>query len=251
MRARAHDDVDLCVASEITARGALPRSNVLHKSRFTTGEVEQALQRLHAQGQIFLNDQIAAEIGAWRKLRSRAIELIDGSHKTQPERSGLELNDLRAALRDQVSEVIEALVADLCADDFVRARSTIARRTHRSALPSEMEPSAKNIRERLSTKPFDPPARNEIAPEAQSQSALRFLIEQGEAIEIGADVVLSREAFAKMKAAIIAFLQRRERATVSELRQELQTSRRIMVPMLELLDAQKVTRRAGDKRALA
>ena len=54
-----------------------------------------------------------------------------------------------------------------------------------------------------------------------------------------------------MKATIAAFLQKHGSATVSQLRQEIQTSRRIMVPMLELLDAQKVTRRAGDKRVLA
>ena len=250
-RADAPDDVDLCVSSEIIARGAVPRSNVLHKSSFTTGEVEQALQRLHAHGRIFLNDQIAAEVGLWQKLRSRAIELIDETHKIQPERAGLELNDLRRALRDQIPDVIEALLADLCADDFSRARSTIARRTHRSALPSDMEPTAKNIRERLSTKPFDPPGRNEVAPDAQSQSALRFLIEQGEAIEIASDVVLSRQAFAQMKIVIVAFLQKHGTATVSQLRQELGTSRRIIVPLLEYLDRANVTRRVGDTRELS
>ena len=64
-------------------------------------------------------------------------------------------------------------------------------------------------------------------------------------------MALSREAFVQMKATIAAFLQKHGTATVSQLRQEIQTSRRIMVPMLELLDAQKVTRRAGDKRVLA
>ena len=250
-RASAYGDVDLCVASEITARGALPRSNALRKSRFTTGEVDQALQRFQTRGQIFLNDQIAAEIGLWRTLRRRAIELIDQAHKTQPERAGLELNDLRTALRDQIPDVIGALVADLCTDDFIRARSTIARRTHRSALSSEMEPTAKNIRERLSTKPLDPPGRNEVAPDARSRSALRFLIEKGEAIEIASDVVLSREAFAQMKIVIVAFLQKHGTATVSQLRQELGTSRRIIVPLLEYLDRAGMTRRVGDTRELS
>jgi len=38
---------------------------------------------------------------------------------------------------------------------------------------------------------------------------------------------------------------------VSELRQALETSRRIMVPFLEQLDRQGVTRRIGDERVLA
>ena len=249
-RAHAHDDVDLCAVSEIAAHGALRRSTILHKSRFTTIEVDQALQRLHARGQIFLSDEIAAGIQWWRKLRSRAIELIDQSHKTHPERAGLELNDLRAALRDQTPEVAEALVVDLCSDDFVRARSTIARRAHCSALPPEMEKTAETIREKLSANPFDPPARKQIAPDSQSQAALRFLLHEGEAVEVGSEVVLSSEAFAQMKATIVAVLQKRGAATVSELRQALQTSRRILVPLLERLDRERVTRRVGDERVL-
>ena len=249
-RAQAHDDVDVCVASEIVARGASLRSTILQKSKFTAAEVEQALQRLHARAQIFLSDQIAAEIGSWRKLRNRAIELIDQSHKRQPERAGLELNELRAALRDQTPEVVETLVADLCSDDFVRARSTIAHRAHRSALPPEMEQTAETIRKKLSASPFDPPARKQIAPDSKTQSALRFLLEQGEAIELGSDVVLSREAFVQMKAATVALLQRQRTATVSELRQAMQTSRRILVPLLERLDREHVTRRNGDQRVL-
>jgi len=38
---------------------------------------------------------------------------------------------------------------------------------------------------------------------------------------------------------------------VSELRQALESSRRIMVPLLERLDREGVTRRVGDKRKLA
>ena len=249
-RVHAHEDVDLCVASEIAGHDVLRRSTILQKSRFTAVEVDEALRRLHARGQIFLDDQIAAQIESWRKLRNRAIELIDQSHKTQPERAGLDLTDLRAVLREQTPEVVQALVNDLCSNDFIRARSTIARRTHRSALPPAMEQIAKTIREKLSINPFDSPARKQIAPDSQSQAALRFLLEQGEAIEIAPDVILSRDAFAQMKTTIAAFLQKHDSATVSQLRQELGTSRRIIVPLLELLDRTGLTRRVGDAREL-
>jgi selenocysteine-specific elongation factor len=54
-----------------------------------------------------------------------------------------------------------------------------------------------------------------------------------------------------MEVATRTFISKNGPATVSELRQALQTSRRVMVPFLEMLDAQKVTRRVGDKRLLA
>jgi len=76
------------------------------------------------------------------------------------------------------------------------------------------------------------------------------LIETGEAIEVGPDVVLLRENFEGMKKAVVDFISKNGPATVSQLRQRLQSSRRIMVPFLERLDRDGVTRRIADKRTL-
>ena len=79
---------------------------------------------------------------------------------------------------------------------------------------------------------------------------LRFLIESGEVSEVGSDVVLLRENFERMKKRVADFISKNGPATVSELRQALESSRRIMVPLLERLDRDGVTRRVGDKRTL-
>jgi selenocysteine-specific elongation factor len=54
-----------------------------------------------------------------------------------------------------------------------------------------------------------------------------------------------------MKSAVADFISKNGPATVSQLRQRLESSRRIMVPLLERLDREGVTRRVGDKRKLA
>jgi selenocysteine-specific elongation factor len=176
--------------------------------------------------------------------------LIDNAHKQNLERLGLDLNELRAALRDQPKEVFEALIAELCADDFVRKGSAIARTSHRPVLPAELRPAERKIREALSQKPFDPPPRREIEPDRGARHVLRFLIQSGEVIEVGPDAVLLRENLERMKARITELISGNGPATVSELRQSLGSSRRIMVPLLEQLDRDGVTRRVGDKRML-
>jgi selenocysteine-specific elongation factor len=118
-------------------------------------------------------------------------------------------------------------------------------------LSDELQLAAIRIREALSQKPFDPPARREIESDRHAQQVLRFLIESGEVIEIGSEVVLSQESFQCMKFVVIDFISKHGSATVSQLRQKLQTSRRIMVPFLEQLDRDGVTRRDGDQRTLA
>ena len=79
---------------------------------------------------------------------------------------------------------------------------------------------------------------------------MRFLIENGDVTELAFDVLLLRESFERMKSQIAEFISENGPSTVSQLRQALGSSRRVMVPLLERLDREGVTRRAGDKRML-
>jgi selenocysteine-specific elongation factor len=251
MRATAPDDIDLCVRSEIARRGFVPRKTLLGRSHFSAGEISAALMRLQRNNEIVLFEEIATDGEFWQTLRNQAIALIDNAHKQNPERAGLDLNELRSALRDQPENVFEALIADLCADDFVRKGSAIARTSHRPELPVDLQLTKTRIREALSKKPFDPPARKEIELDRHARQVLRFLIDSEEVIEIGSNVVLLRENFERMKDAVITFLSKNGPATVSQLRHALESSRRITVPFLEYLDNTGATTRVGDERVLA
>ena len=249
-RATAPHDIDVCVRSEIALREFVLRKALLNKSPFSDGEISEALARLQCAGEIVLCSEIATDRKTWQQLRERASSLIDEVHKCNPERAGLDLNELRSTLRIQESNVFEALIADLSVKDFVRKGSAIARISHRPLLPADLEPVERSIRESLSHKPFDPLPRREIEPDRRAQHVLRFLIDSGQVIEVGPDAVLLRDNFEHMKARITEFISKHGPATVSELRQALESSRRIMVPLLERLDRDGVTRRVEDKRIL-
>jgi selenocysteine-specific elongation factor len=250
MRATAADDVDVCVRSEIALRGFVPRTTLLNKSRFAAGEISEALARLEAGNEILLREKIAADGEFWKKLLTQAIAVIDEAHKQNPERLGLDLNVLRSELRVEQLDVFEALIAELCAQDFVRKGAAIARTSHHPVLPVKLRAAEGKIREALSQKPFDPPPRRELESDPGARQVLRFLIESGDSIEIAPDVILLRESFERMTSQIADFISRNGPATVSQLRQALGSSRRIMVPLLEKLDRDGVTRRAADKRWL-
>jgi selenocysteine-specific elongation factor len=249
-RATAPDDVRLWVRSEVGLRGFVPISGVLGKSHFSNSEIADALLDLQSHKEIVIHEKTAANPGNWQALRDRATGLIDNALSKNPERVGYNLSDLRAALRDKSTDVFEALMADLCSSDFIRKDSIITRRSHRPALPAELQPLAAKIHEDLSRKPFDPPTRRELERDREEQRAFKFLIESGKVIEISPDVVLLRENFERMKSAVADFISKNGPATVSELRQVLGSSRRIMVPFLERLDREGFTRRVSDKRTL-
>jgi selenocysteine-specific elongation factor len=249
-RAMAPNDVHLWVRSEVGLRRFASIQGLLDKSHFSNSEIADALLNLERNEEVIVHGKVAANATAWKALRDRATHLIDNELDKHPEQTGYDLSELRAALRDKPTDVFEALITDLCSHDFVRKQSAIARRSHRPALPENLQPVAAKIHEALCKKPFDPPPRRELESDLEAQRVLRFLIESEEVIEISSDVVLLRDNFERMKNAVADFISKNGPATVSELRQQLESSRRIMVPLLERLDRDGFTRRTGDKRSL-
>jgi len=249
-RAVAPHDVALALWTEIAGDRVLAVSGLLERARFSSNEIAEAVERLYAKGAIFLYENVIASARTWLELRKRAAELIDAAHRAHRERSGLELSELRANSGLEREEVFDALVADLCRDDFIRAGSTIAKRSHRANLPAELKASADSIRAALSAKPFDPPNRKDLLKNDRDQQALRFLIEQGEIVEVSEEIVLLKESLDKMQATVSDFISANGAATTSQLREKLATSRRIIIPVLEYLDRIGVTQRTGDLRKL-
>jgi selenocysteine-specific elongation factor len=246
----AVDNIDALVRATLVRHGFTRRESLLSKSRFSADEISEALKHLSENGRIVVSQHIAADCEFWQKLRAQAIGLIDVTHKRSAERAGIDLGELRSALRIQEPEMLESLVADLCKGDFVRKGSVIARTSHRPTLPAHVQPVEKRIREALTGTPFDPPSRKAIESDSEARQVVRFLIENGDLTELALDVVLLRESFESMKSHVAEFISNNGAATVSELRQALGSSRRVMVPLLERLDRDGITRRVADKRML-
>jgi len=243
-------NVDSLVCATLARQGFARRENLLSKSRFSANQISEALIHLEKEGAIIVRRHIAADCKFWRKLRGLTISFIGAAHKESPERAGIELGELRSALRIEEPEVFEALVADLCKGEFIRKGAVIARTSHRRTLPVEVQPVEKRIREALNREPFDPPSRKAIESDPQARQVMRFLIENGDVTELALDVVLLHESFEGMKSRVTEFISTNGPSTVSQLRQALGSSRRVMVPLLERLDRDGVTTRAGDKRML-
>jgi selenocysteine-specific elongation factor len=164
----------------------------------------------------------------------------------------LALSELKTAFEPdlRVTGVSEALVGALEQVGFRQVGIAIQRRTHRPALPPKLEAAGAFVRRLLTEKPLEPPSRRELVPDHLAQQALRFLIDTGEVVEISPEIVLSADAFALAVERVKAHLRRTGSATLSDLRQTVGSSRRIMVPLCEKLDREGVTVRAGDARQL-
>jgi selenocysteine-specific elongation factor len=239
------------VASLLARDGAAPRAQLLINSRFSSAEITAALESLANEGKIILLGPLAADAPWWRQLRESAIRAIDLEHRTHPERLGLAVSDLRASLQKHATpEVFEALITDLCRTGFAQIGVAIRRATHRPVLPPHLQAAGAQVRSALSAKPLEPPSKKELAPDSSTQQALRFLVQTGEATELNEDIVILTDQYFRVIDIVRQHLRDHGPATASELRQAVGTSRRILIPLLERLDKEGITRREGDKRFL-
>jgi selenocysteine-specific elongation factor len=250
LRARADSapNVDLALATELKRSGAIKRNLLLLKSSYGVDEITNAIDRFAKQVRAVIRPGMVADVTFWRSLRDRISRLIDEEHRLHPERSGIDVSQLRAA--NASPEVFDAVLADLCSDGFKRSGTILARASHQPTLPENLRAAGTKIRAALSVNPLDPPARAALAPDVNSQQALRFLVTTGQAIELGTDIVLGADSFQQLKNAVVDLLTERGAATASELRKALGNTRRVLIPLLERLDRDGVTRREGDRRVL-
>jgi selenocysteine-specific elongation factor len=192
----------------------------------------------------------AIDAAWWGTIKAKASDAVAAEHRAHPDRPGLALSELRRSVSLPDAALFDGLVADLCRSGFTQSGTAIRQTQHRLALPPQLQAHGARLRNALATKPFEPPTRKELAPDAASQQALRFLMQSGEAVELDADTTMLTESYAKATQLIRAHLQRTGGATASELRQMLNTNRRVIIPLLERLDREGVTVRQGDKRVL-
>ena len=251
-RAEAPDDARVWTATQLARDRAVRRATLLVKTRFAAADIDRAVTRLIAEQMAFAAGDWLTDAAWWNGVWQKAAIAIQAVHRDSPEKPGLDLRELRRHVEGLLParEMLEVLVTDLCRAGFVKTGTAVRHTSHRLALPPKLQAAGAKLRAALAAKPFEPPAKKELAPDVLAQQALRFLIDTGEAIEVSAELVMEAGSYGRARAGIVKFLRQRGEATASDLRQHLETNRRVIIPLLEKLDRDGVTRRKGDARIL-
>lgn len=252
-RAAAPEAVDVWIESGLARDGIVERATLLAASGFPDGEIEAGLTQLVEAGRAVLLGAFAANPAWWHDRLERATQMLDRAHRLHPERIGLPLDRLEAGLGLPVGHdgVFAAVLEGFVRNGFSREGPLLRRESHRAHLPPRLQPAGDWLRQVLVERPLEPPSRKELTPNDDATRALQYLIDTGEVVEIGPDQVLGRAAYDRAVSRIIEFLRRQGEATLSELRQALGGTRRIVIPLCEKLDQEGVLLREGEVRRLA
>ena len=227
--------------------GELLRQSCFHADQILSRVAERLESgRLTARGDWIVWSEL------WEKWNESAKRAVASFHDSNPERIGLPLVELRKGLAScQCCEELQDLViGELCQNGFELHENLIHRSGRSASLPPELEACANTIRTRLQDHLCEPPSVAELLPDDVARRTMQFLLDTGEAVQIGPELVMAADRYRQLTGRVCKHVAKNGPATVSELRSSLETTRRVMVPLLEKLDGEGVTIRVGDRRAL-
>ena len=247
--AGASEDVIFTVADQM---GPCDLRTLSQRSNLADGEVLERLGALVESGDVVAlgemgtqNDAVVYSRRGWDILRNQAQVALQAYHNQYPLRRGAPPQELRSRLR--VSQPVYLRAAARLADEgvVVDDDGLVRIPDHQVELSERQQADMATYLSELAGEPWSPPTDRPVEPEL-----LAYLQEKGDVVKVNETVVFTTEAYDDMVGRIVAHLEQNGSVTVAAAREIFGTSRKYVLPLLEYLDQQRVTRRVGDERVL-
>ncbi len=238
------------IETQLKRDGVVKRENLLRPSSFSPTQIDEAVTGLLDSHKALEAGDWVADKSSWQSAIDAMSQRVDAEHARHPELQGLSLEKLRPLMEQAFPghDVFPELTLDLCRNGFHRRQNHIARNGHKPALPAHLRDVGEIIRQAMQMP--DPPPRKDFTESPTARQALQFLIDTGEAVDVSPELVLGAAQFYRCRLLVKQHLRKHGQATASELRMAIDSTRRILIPLLEKMDRDGVTVRRGNVRVL-
>ena len=243
------EDIILSVAEQW---GPCNLTSLSQRTNLSREEVLERVAELAEDGDLISLGDFSTDADAvvyssqgWAILKSKVSSALQLYHTQYPLRQGVPTQEIRSRL-DMSQPVYQRALTRLVAEGtVVDERQSLRLPNHRITLTSNMEEEASAYLNSLQEDPYSPPSENKVNAEL-----LSVLIDQGKIIRVGDGVIFDAGAYREMTERIVQHLKDQGNITVAEARTMFNTSRKYILPLLEHMDQQQITRRTGDERTL-
>jgi len=224
-------------------------------------EIRQVAQNLVSAGRTKI---VSAEplILLGRKVfddvRRKIAERVERFHKENPLSPGIAREDLRANLGRRVrAETFRAALDELAGEKKLDVQGELVKRAGSQIELQPEEAQAKGeIEKAFSGAGLAVPSVKEVlaklAVEAKrAEKLLQILLREKNLVRVSPELIFHRDALARLKELLAAHKKAKgERISVPVFKDLAGISRKYAIPLLEYLDRERVTRRAGDERVI-
>ena len=243
------EDVIISVADQW---GPCDLTTLSQRANLSTEEVLERVNRLVEDELLVMlgemgkdTDGVVYSARGWNVLKGKVFTALRTYHNQYPLRKGPPAQEVRSRL--EISQpVYQRVLARLGDKQFVvEEGQSIRLPEHEITLTPEMEQQAAKFLQALEQDPYAPPSDQPLDSEL-----LGVLVEQGKVVRVTDSVVFAASAYRDMTQRIVEHMKAQGSITVADARTMFDTSRKYVLPLLEYMDRQQITRRSGDERVL-
>jgi selenocysteine-specific elongation factor len=237
-------------SAEIVARTGWMDEEVRHVSQELTAS--DHAKNVSAEALLLIPARLFAET------RQKIAEHVDKFQKENPLVQGISRDELRRNLGRRVrSETFRAALEELAAEKKVEVQGDLVRRAGSAVSLDPEEARAKQqIEMAFSGAGLAVPATKEVlgallVEAKRAERILQILLREKVLVRVTPELIFHRDALAQMCDRLASYKKTKgERITVPAFKELTGISRKYAIPLLEYLDRQRVTRRAGDERVI-
>ena len=250
LEALSAPDPSEVILRTLDSGGPLTVAELARRSALSDQDARERVARLQNESRIVAVGEGANRLlyshGGWNTLTSAAADQLAAYHKSFPLRRGASREELRSRLRAQPENFPEILALMQAQEVLVDEGAIVRLKGHKPTLNPSQKAVTDAFLSQLREKGNNPPTGVVIDPEL-----LGFLTDTGGVVPVGEGIVYDGEVYQNITAQVLEYIQINGKITVSETRDLLNSSRKYVLPLLQSMDARRLTRRIGDDRVLA
>ena len=243
------EDIILSVADQW---GPCDLRTLSQRSNLSTEEsLERAVALAEAGDLVILgnlgaeNDAVVYSAQGWDIFKGKVRIALQTYHNRHPLRRGAPTQEIRSRTGLSQGVYLKALARLVEESCMVEEVQQVRLPDHQVTLTPELERQATAYLQSLERDPYSPPTERHPDPEL-----LGVLIDEGKVVKVNESVIFAATAYRELTEKIVAHLEAKGSITVADARTMFDTSRKYILPLLEHLDQQRITRRVGDERVL-
>jgi selenocysteine-specific elongation factor len=194
----------------------------------------------------------------FEEVRQKISLRVERFHKENPLLPGITREDLRSSIGRRVRpETFRAALDELLAQKKLDAQGEIVKRAGSTiSLEPEEARAKEQIEMAFAAAGLAVPAVKEVLSKLpveakRAEKILQILLRDKSLVRVTPELIFHRDALAQLRGSLSAFKKTKgERISVPVFKELTGITRKYAIPLLEYLDRERVTRRAGDERVI-
>ena len=230
---------------------AASMENLIEDSGLENETARSAVRTLFDQGKLVAlkGDELIIAAAVLVDLENKLTDNLTAYHKENPLHAGMPREQLKSQTNLSVN-LFDALIKRMTETDVIQTAGPILKLTHHQIqYTSAQQTLINSLMSQFDAQPYTPPSVKQ-SEKCVGEDVLNSLIQTGQLVRLGEDVLLKQAIYQEMQSAVIGHIREHGSITLSELRDQFKTSRKYAVALLEHMDSVGMTVRQGDQRKL-